>query len=51
MRNVLAATALFFASSFPAFVAASAPNGITLPEGYNDWRLLSVHQRTALPRN
>ena len=29
-----------------AFAADPAPNGITLPEGYKDWRLLSVHQRT-----
>lgn len=29
-----------------AFAVDPAPNGITLPEGYKDWRLLSVHQRT-----
>ena len=23
-----------------------APNGIALPEGYKDWRVLSVHHRT-----
>lgn len=29
-----------------ALAADPAPNGIALPEGYKDWRLLSVHQRT-----
>ena len=29
----------------PAFAVDRAPNGITLPEGYKDWRLLSVHKR------
>ncbi|TRZ56444.1 MAG: hypothetical protein D4S02_15590 [Rhodocyclaceae bacterium] len=46
MKNALAATALVLATSFSAFAADPAPNGITLPEGYKDWRLLSVHQRT-----
>jgi hypothetical protein len=29
-----------------AFGADPAPNGITLPEGYKDWRVLSVHHRS-----
>lgn len=29
-----------------AFCADTAPNGITLPEGYKDWRVLSVHHRS-----
>ena len=29
-----------------SLAADPAPNGITLPEGYKDWRLLSVHQRS-----
>ena len=28
------------------FAAEPAPNGITLPAGYKDWRLLSVHSRS-----
>ena len=36
--------ALAFAGTVGA--AEPAPNGISLPEGYKDWRLLSVHQRT-----
>lgn len=35
------------AAAFSCQVGAAelAPNGIALPEGYKDWRLLSVHQR------
>lgn len=29
-----------------AHAADPAPNGLTLPAGYKDWRLISVHQRT-----
>lgn len=29
-----------------AQAADPAPNGITLPRGYQDWRLISTHQRT-----
>ncbi len=29
-----------------ALGADPAPNGITLPEGYKDWRVLSVHHRS-----
>jgi hypothetical protein len=39
--------ALTFALGSTAAIAADpAPNGIALPEGYKEWRLLSVHQRT-----
>ena len=34
------------AACLSAGAADPAPNGISLPEGYKDWRLLSVHQRT-----
>lgn len=30
----------------PAFAAEPAPNGITLPEGYRGWPVLSVHHRS-----
>ena len=46
MKKTLAALALSLAATLPAGAADPAPNGITLPEGYKDWRLLSVHQRS-----
>jgi hypothetical protein len=46
MKKMLAACALVVAATLPASAADPAPNGITLPEGYKDWRLLSVHQRS-----
>lgn len=45
MKNKLFAAAVALACTTPAFAVDPAPNGITLPEGYKDWRLLSVHQR------
>ena len=33
-------------AAFATHAADPAPNGITLPEGYKDWRLISVSQRT-----
>lgn len=38
-----AAAALFLAA---AHAAEKAPNGIELPEGYKNWRLIAVSQRT-----
>lgn len=46
MKNTLAIFALAALGSGSALAAEPAPNGITLPEGYKDWRLLSVHQRS-----
>jgi hypothetical protein len=42
-KIILTAAAISFA--LPTLAADPAPNGIALPEGYKDWRLLSVHQR------
>lgn len=41
-------TLLAVAAAFGSRAGAAepAPNGIALPEGYKDWRLLSVHQRS-----
>lgn len=33
-------------TAIPAIAADPAPNGLTLPEGYKNWQLLSVHQRS-----
>ena len=46
MKKTFAAFALIIAGTLPVSAADSAPNGITLPEGYKDWRVLSVHQRS-----
>jgi len=46
MKKYILAIVLVFSSFVSAFAADPAPNGITLPDGYKDWRLLSVHQRT-----
>ena len=48
MKKRFAMTALIALSACAgtAWSADPAPNGITLPEGYKDWRLLSVHQRS-----
>ncbi|HCU53981.1 MAG TPA: cytochrome P460 [Gammaproteobacteria bacterium] len=34
-----------FAISLPAFAVEPAPNGITLPDGYQDWRVIASSQR------
>lgn len=46
MKKALVTLAFFLSGTLPAIAAEPAPNGITLPDGYKDWRLLSVHQRT-----
>lgn len=50
MRSVyVAAAALVILSAVAAWSAtgvAPAPNGITIPEGYQDWRLIAVSHRT-----
>ena len=45
LRKTIAVLAL---SLLPPLAEAAdpAPNGITLPAGYKDWRVLSVHQRS-----
>ena len=45
MYKKLSVIALVIGCAASAFAADPAPNGIALPEGYKDWRLLSVHQR------
>ena len=42
-RSVLACAALMFAGH--AWAAEPAPNGITLPEGYQDWAVIASSQR------
>lgn len=37
---------LALVTSVQALAADPSPNGITIPPGYKDWRLLGVHQRT-----
>jgi hypothetical protein len=40
---------LFLLAAFAmgsAIAAALAPNGITLPQGYKDWRVISVSERS-----
>lgn len=44
--KMLPAFALACGCALSALAAEPAPNGINLPAGYKDWRLLSVHQRT-----
>jgi hypothetical protein len=46
MKKALSTLALALCAAVPAIAADPAPNGITLPEGYKDWRFLSVHQRS-----
>ena len=48
MNNLVKALACLMAASLPISAAAvdNAPNGIALPEGYKNWQLLSVHQRS-----
>ena len=46
MNKKLTALALACCCALPVLAADPAPNGLTLPEGYKDWRLLSVHQRS-----
>lgn len=46
MNKKLPVLAIAFGCALSAFAADPAPNGISLPDGYKDWRLLSVHQRT-----
>ncbi|MDP3515321.1 MAG: cytochrome P460 family protein [Sulfuritalea sp.] len=46
MNKILPAFAIAFGCALSAFAADPAPNGISLPDGYKDWRLLSVSQRT-----
>ena len=46
MNKKLSALALACCCAFPVLAADPAPNGLTLPDGYKDWRLLSVSQRT-----
>ncbi|CAD5373914.1 Cytochrome_P460 domain-containing protein [Rubrivivax sp. A210] len=46
MNRNLIILALACGSAVSALAAEPAPNGITLPEGYKDWRLLSTHFRT-----
>lgn len=46
MKATPTAIALFAATTLSASAAEPAPNGIPLPEGYKDWRLHSVHQRS-----
>jgi hypothetical protein len=44
--GMLMAVALLAASTAWAESPRPAPNGITLPEGYQNWRLIAVSQRT-----
>jgi hypothetical protein len=46
MKKQLSALAFAACCALPAVAADPAPNGINLPEGYKDWRLLSTHYRT-----
>ena len=46
MRTTTILATLVAAFSLAAQAAEPAPNGIPLPEGYKDWRLISTHQRT-----
>ena len=46
MKIAAPALLCFSLAATSALAADPAPNGITLPEGYKDWRLISVHQRT-----
>ncbi|MBS1136905.1 MAG: hypothetical protein H6R11_859 [Proteobacteria bacterium] len=45
IRSTVAAT-LIAAASGAAMAADPAPNGITLPEGYKNWRMIASSQRT-----
>ncbi len=45
VRSTIAAT-LIAAASGAALAADPAPNGITLPEGYKNWRMIASSQRT-----
>lgn len=46
MRNLFLTLIALLAVAFPASAAEPAPNGISLPEGFQDWRLISIDQRT-----
>ncbi len=45
MRNAIVSIALISATA-TVLAAEPAPNGIALPEGYQDWRIIGVSQRT-----
>jgi len=45
IRSTVAAT-LIAAASGAVLAADPAPNGITLPEGYKNWRMIASSQRT-----
>lgn len=44
--SIIALAAFLCTGMAGAQQVAPAPNGITLPEGYKNWRLISVSQRT-----
>ena len=44
-HRAISACALIVAAS-ATFAADPAPNGITLPDGYKDWRIIASSQRT-----
>lgn len=46
MKKKLSVLAIALGCTLSAFAADPAPNGIALPDGYKDWRLLSTHYRT-----
>ncbi|MCC6984680.1 MAG: cytochrome P460 family protein [Bauldia sp.] len=48
MRKLIAAAALIGAATaaFAQGAVAPAPNGIAMPEGYKDWRVIGVSART-----
>jgi hypothetical protein len=45
-KSSIALALVSAAFALAAAAADPAPNGIVLPAGYQDWRVLSVHQRT-----
>ena len=46
INSLTAAIAALVVSSASAADVAPAPNGITIPAGYKDWRTISISQRT-----
>ena len=45
-RSALLLALTLVTASFAAHAADPAPNGITLPEAYRDWPVISVHHRS-----
>ena len=45
IRNLVVCSAVYCGAAFSASAVSPAPNGITIPEGYKDWKVISSSHR------